>query len=65
MVLEGLDGRLSVQHEARIIAAQEAPPNAGSLRKGRGPSPSVTPLSHVPEDLGEPQATAVESQEVV
>ena len=61
VVLEGLDGRLSVQHEGRIIAAQEAPPNAESLRKGRGPSPSVTPLSHVPGDLGEPQATAPET----
>ena len=42
VVLEGLDGRLSVQHEGRIIAAQEAPPDPGSLRNGKGPSPSVT-----------------------
>ena len=27
VVLHGLDGRLSVQHEGRIIAAQEAPPS--------------------------------------
>ena len=26
LVLQGLDGRLSLQHEGRIIAAQEAPP---------------------------------------
>ena len=26
-VLEGLDGRLSVRHEGRILPAQEAPPS--------------------------------------
>ncbi len=31
-VLEGLDGRLSVQHEGRIVASQEAPPRPGILR---------------------------------
>ena len=34
-VLEGLEARLSVQHEGRIIAAQEAPPSPGTLRKAR------------------------------
>ena len=34
MVLHRLDGRLSLQHEGRIIAAQEAPPSPGSLRNG-------------------------------
>ena len=61
VVLEGLDGRLSVQHEGRIIASQEAPPDPGFLRNGKGPSPSVTLPSHVPEELGEPQATAPET----
>ena len=28
-VLEGLDGRLAVRHEGRILAAQEAPPQSG------------------------------------
>ena len=32
VVLEGLDGRLSLQHEGRIIASQEAPPSPASLR---------------------------------
>ena len=32
-VLEGLDGRLSVRHEGRILAAQEAPPSPVLLRK--------------------------------
>ena len=31
-VLEGLDGRLSVQHEGRIVASQEAPPRPSILR---------------------------------
>ena len=31
-VLEGLDGRLAVQHEGRIVASQEAPPRASILR---------------------------------
>ena len=39
--LEGLDGRLSVRHEGRIVAAQEAPPSPVFLRNGRGPSASV------------------------
>ncbi len=35
-VLKGLDGRLSVQHEGRILAAQEAPPSPVFLRNGHG-----------------------------
>ena len=31
-VLEGLDGRLSVQHEGCIVASREAPPRPGILR---------------------------------
>ena len=31
-VLEGLDGRLAVQHEGRIVASQQAPPRPGILR---------------------------------
>ena len=41
-VLEGLDGRLRVRHEGRIINAQEAPPSPVFLRNGHGGSP--TPL---------------------
>ena len=41
-VLEGLDGRLRVRHEGRIIAAQEAPPSPVFLRNGQGDS--ATPL---------------------
>ena len=40
-VLEGLDGRLSVRHQARIIATQEAPPSPVLLRNGHGHSASV------------------------
>ena len=42
-VLEGLDGRLRVRHEGRIINAQEAPPSPAFLRKGYGDS--ATPLA--------------------
>ena len=38
LVLQGLDGRLSLQHEGRITATQEAPPSPGSLRNGIKPS---------------------------
>ena len=37
-VLERLDGRLSVRHEGRIIASQEAPPSPVFLRNGHGAS---------------------------
>ena len=43
-VLEGLDGQLSVRHEGRIIAAQEAPPSPVSLRNGHQP-PAVSPVA--------------------
>ena len=45
-VLEGLDGQLSVRHEGRIIAAQEAPPSPVSLRNGHQP-PAVSPVAPI------------------
>ena len=42
VVLEGLDGRLSLQHEGHIIASQEAPPSPAFLRNGQGDT--ATPL---------------------
>ena len=42
-VLEGLDGRLRVRHEGRIINAQEASPSPVFLRNGQGDS--ATPLA--------------------
>ena len=60
VVLEGLDGRLSVQHEGRVTASQEAPPSPGALRNGKGPSASAAVPSPVPEPLGEPQAAPLE-----
>ena len=41
-VLEGLDGRLRVRHDGRIINTQEAPPSPVFLRNGQGDS--ATPL---------------------
>ena len=50
VVLEGLDGRLSVQHDGRIIAVQEAPPSPGTLRKTGG----TLPTAPVPIHNGSP-----------
>ena len=48
-VLEGLDGRLSVRHEGRILATQEAPPSPVFLRNGHqrsAPIPVPTSSAH-------------------
>ena len=58
VVLHGLDGRLSLQHEGRIIAAQEAPPSPGSLRNGIKASSGDAIQSPDPEGLCEPRETA-------
>ena len=60
VVLEGLDGRLSLQHEGRIIASQDAPPSPGALRTGKGLSASVTVPSLDPKGLADPLATVPE-----
>ena len=60
VVLEGLDGRLSVQHEGRIIASQEAPPSPGALRNANVSPASATVPPPVPEPSGEPQAASLE-----
>ena len=57
VVLQGLDDRLSLQHEGRIIASQDAPPSPGALRTGRGPSTGVAVPPPAPEGLGETPAT--------
>ena len=59
-VLKGLDGRLSVQHEGRIIAAQEAPPGPGVLRNGKGTSSIVSISTPDPELSSEPSVTALQ-----
>ena len=45
-VLKGLDGRLSVRHEGRILAAQGAPPSPVFLRNGIKP-PAVSPVAPI------------------
>ena len=52
-VLEGLDGRLSVRHEGRIIAAQEAPPSPVFLRNGHERSAPVPAPPFSAHSLGE------------
>ena len=60
VVLEGLEGRLSVQHEGRIIASQEPPPSPEALRNGKDSSADVAVSPIVPEPLSEPQANPPE-----
>ncbi len=52
-VLEGLDGRLTVRHEGRIVAAQEAPPSPVFLRNGHGGSASAPVPPSGANGLGE------------
>ena len=52
-VLKGLDGRLSVRHEGRILAAQEAPPSPVLLRNGHGRSAPVPIPTSGDHGLGE------------
>ena len=59
-VLEGLDGRLSVRHEGRIIATQEAPPSPVFLRTGHGASASVPVPTSGAHGLGERWTAALE-----
>ena len=58
VVLEGLDGRLSLQHEGRIIASQEAPPSPASLRSCNETSPAAT--IPAPQLSSKPSVTALE-----
>ena len=46
-VLEGLDGRLEVQHEERIVPSQEAPPRPSVLR-GFARRTTHSPIIHQP-----------------
>ena len=57
VVLEELDGRLSLQHEGGIIASQEAPPSPGALRTGRDPSTNVAVPSPDPRGPADSPAT--------
>ena len=62
VVLEGLDERLSVQHDGHIIASQESPPSPGSLRKADG----TLPTAPVPvPDPGLPSTASGISQEML
>ncbi len=59
-VLEGLDGRLSVRHEGRILAAQEAPPSPVFLRNGHGRSAPVPVPPSGANGLGERWTAALQ-----
>ena len=62
MVLEGLDGRLSLQHEGCIIASQEAPPSPASLRSRNGTSSADSIPAPDPELSSKPWVKAIELQ---
>ena len=57
VVLQGLDGRLSLQHEGRIIASQDAPPSPGALRNGHGTAAPIAVLPPDPEGLADTPAS--------
>ena len=56
-VLEGLGGRLSLQHQGRTIPSQEAPPNPVFMQTGYGPSPHVASRRSIPDHPARPWAT--------
>ena len=62
-VLEALDGRLSLQHQGRIIPAQEAPPNPVFLRTGHGSFPPVARRRSGPDHPARLAATALSQLE--
>ena len=59
-VLEGLDGWLSVRHEGRILASQEAPPSSVLLRNGDGRSAPVPVAPSGANGLGERWTAALQ-----
>ena len=59
-VLEGLDGRLSVRHEGRILPAQEAPPSPVFLRNGHQNSAAVPVAPSDANGLGERWTAALQ-----
>ena len=59
-VLEGLDSRLSVRREWRILPAQEAPPSPVFLRNGHGRSAPVPVPPSGAHGLGERWTAALE-----
>ena len=60
VVLEGMDGRLSLQHEGRIIASQDAPPSPASLRSRNETSPDATIPTPHPELASKPSVAALD-----
>ena len=60
VVLGGLDGRLSLQPEGRIIDSQEAPPGPASLRSRNETSPAASIPPPDPELASKPSVTALE-----
>ena len=64
-VLEGLDRKLAVRHEGRIIPAQEAPPSPAFLRDGHGSSAGVPASPPGSYGLGQRWASTLEHSDTV
>ena len=60
VVLQGLDGQLSLQRQGRIIASQDAPPSPGALRAGKGSSTGVTVPNSDPKGPADSSSTVPE-----
>ena len=60
-VLEGLDGRLTVRHEGRIVAAREAPPSPVFLRNGHRRSATAPVPPSGASGLGQRWTAALET----
>ena len=52
-VLEQSDGRLTVQHDGKVITHQEAPPKAGALRAAQGSQAPTPELAQVISNLSQ------------
>ncbi len=60
-VLEGLDGKLSIKHEGRMVPAQEAPPSPAFLRDRHERSALVPAFSSGANGLGERWAAILQT----
>ena len=63
-VLEQSDGRLTVQHDAKVIAHQEAPPKAGALRAAQGAQAPTPEMAQVVRNLSQHGLTRSQLQKL-
>ena len=61
-VLEQSDGRLTVQHDGKVVAHQEAPPKAGALRAAQGAQAPTPDLARDVRNLSQHGLTRLQLQ---